>query len=400
VRVLHINDYSSGGGAEVHISATMDLLRADGIEVDLFTSEHVPSHRMTAKRYINNRICRQALRTRLREFRPDVAHLHNFYHVLSPGILSELDSHRREHDHAMHVVMTAHDYHLVCPNSGGSWFKQRGRASQPIDSARMRSSGYLLTRRWDHRGVTYSSLKLAQHIWNYRLLQRQRSIDMVICPSRFIQRLIRASGIRTMYLPHAAPHLTSNNLTARGVELRLAFAGRVEPEKGLVEFFRMLPVDFAGSLIIIGEGHALNACKTVVQQRGLGKIVRFMGRLPHEQTMTAIAECHVLVLPSLCLENCPMSLVEALAVGTNILTCDMGGMAEIVHAAGVGYVFAPGDQHSLKSALDSIIQAHQTRRLNDFDVTRFLSERSERAYLDGLLQAYDRTFNGVLSGAA
>ena len=95
-----------------------------------------------------------------------------------------------------------------------------------------------------------------------------------------------------------------------------------------------------------------------------------------------------------------MSLVEALAVGTNILTCDMGGMAEIVHAAGVGYVFAPGDQHSLKSALDSIIQAHQTRRLNDFDVTRFLSERSERAYLDGLLQAYDRTFNGVLSGAA
>ena len=159
--------------------------------------------------------------------------------------------------------------------------------------------------------------------------------------------------------------------------------------------------------MVIGEGHALNACKSVVQHRGLGSQVRFMGRLPHEQAMGAIAECHVLVLPSLCLENCPMSLVEALAAGTNILTCDIGGMAELVQTSGVGFVFTPGDEHSLKRALDNIMAAHHEGRLNSFDASRFLTQRSDESYFEGLLQAYvgvagrdpAHSSTGILSGA-
>jgi glycosyltransferase involved in cell wall biosynthesis len=217
-----------------------------------------------------------------------------------------------------------------------------------------------------------------------------------------MQRMIRSAGIRTMYLPHAAPHVPSASHASRASELRMVFAGRVEPEKGLVEFLQMLPTDFVGTVMIIGEGHAINRCKSTVQHRGLGMQVRFVGRLPHDQTMSAIAECHVLVLPSLCLENCPMSLVEALAVGTNILTCDMGGMAEIVETAGIGYLFTPGDAQSLERALDEIIAAHRQDRLNTFDASRFLMQRSEQAYFDGLLQAYrgEPTTASVLSGAA
>ena len=41
--------------------------------------------------------------------RPDVVHLHNFAHQISPSILDVLD------EYAIPVVMTMHDYKLACP---------------------------------------------------------------------------------------------------------------------------------------------------------------------------------------------------------------------------------------------------------------------------------------------
>src|SRR5437773_212327 len=121
MRILHVNDYpiEDGGGAEVMLARTLRLLRADGADVSLFTVADLPDRRLTVRRYLDNPVARQALAERLRCFRPDVVHLHNYYHVLSPGILVELERYRSQRP--LRIVMTAHDYHLVCPNSGGNW---------------------------------------------------------------------------------------------------------------------------------------------------------------------------------------------------------------------------------------------------------------------------------------
>jgi glycosyltransferase involved in cell wall biosynthesis len=116
--------------------------------------------------------------------------------------------------------------------------------------------------------------------------------------------------------------------------------------------------------------------------------VKFTGRLSHEKTMMMIAQSHVVVLPSLCLENCPMSLIEALAGGANVLTCNLGGMKEIVEASGVGFTFNPGDLSSLQTALNDITQSHAQGTLNAFDASAFLADRREDAYLRGLMAVY------------
>src|SRR5438094_10343440 len=86
-RVLHINDYpaEAGGGAEVVMSRTMMLLRQAGVLVDTFTCNDLSDQRRTPWRYISNSEACNALTVKLQAFRPDVVHLHNFYHVLSPG---------------------------------------------------------------------------------------------------------------------------------------------------------------------------------------------------------------------------------------------------------------------------------------------------------------------------
>jgi glycosyltransferase involved in cell wall biosynthesis len=386
VKVLHINDYSTSGGAEVQMAVTVRMLRDAGIEAESFTIDDVPANcrRLTPRRYIDNPQARLALRRRLDELKPDVVHLHNFYHVVSPGILAELRRYRGR------VVMTAHDYHLICPSAGACWYRRRGSKPQLADFSKLGSMRYLFSRRWDHRGAAHSLLKLAQHVWNYRIRRRQRVIEVMLCPSRFIERIMRNAGLPATFLPNPVAVARTPTAQKPAGKLRLAFAGRVEPEKGLAELLESLPLDFDGSLTIIGDGSEVQRCRRICDLRKIGDRVIFQGRLKHDETVAVIAASHVLVLPSLWWENCPMSLLEALACRTNILVSDLGGMKEIVSTSGVGFVFSPGDPDSLAAAMNRIEQDHRTGTLNQFDASEFMRERNETNHLRQLLDVYRR----------
>lgn len=124
-------------------------------------------------------------------------------------------------------------------------------------------------------------------------------------------------------------------------------------------------------------------------------VVDFVGRRTRDETLSIISESHLLVLPSVWVENSPLSLLEALAVGTNILVSDFGGMKEIVECAGVGFTFMPGRPPSLVEALDRVVDCFGRGTLNGFDVSRFLAERNEQAYLDRLIRAYHRQWSAL-----
>jgi glycosyltransferase involved in cell wall biosynthesis len=385
-RVLHVNDYPAEdlGGTEVLMARTLGLLRQAGWDARSFTRADLPKPRLTPFRYLNNRVARRALRQALAEFAPEVVHLHNFYHVLSPGVLAELASYKRQM--GTRVVMTAHDYHLVCPNSGATWY--RHGEPMPADLNRVRSWPYLLSRRWDRRGRTYSMMKLAQHIWNYRRTDRRVVIDLVISPSKYLAAAIARSGRQCLWLPNPNPPLLTKR-PQRPAELTLVFAGRIEPEKGLVRFLAMLPADFPGRFLVLGEGVDRPAAEALCNRRGFGPRVAFLGRRPHAESLDIIAAAHVLVLPSCWDENYPLSLIEALAAGTNLLVADRGGMREIVEDAGVGYRFQPDDAGSIAEQVQAIQQARSAGTLNSFDASAFLAGRDEATYLKGILMAYE-----------
>jgi glycosyltransferase involved in cell wall biosynthesis len=396
-RVLHINDYppDAGGGAEVIMNRSVSLLRERGVEVDVFTSADLPDSSITPMGYLDNASARRALDAKLRAFEPDVVHLHNWYHVLSPGILDTLAQHK--HRRPMRVVMTAHDYHLVCPNAGGCWFRWFGGTRESIDEQRL-SLTSIATRRWDERTIVHSWLKAAQHAWNYRWHKRQRVIDLVLCPSRFVERLLASTRLPTCWLPHPAPAVSAV-LTQRDQPLTFVFAGRVEPEKGLREFLELLPDDFDGRMTVIGDGSDLTRCNAICETRGWHDRVAFLGRLSHERTLQEIARCHVLVQPSRVLESYGLTLIEALAVGTNLLVTDRGAAREIVDESRVGFLFNVDDGIALRERLNDIRNRHRDGSLNRFKIADFLSSRSENSYVKQLLQHY-RTLQKVVRRAA
>jgi glycosyltransferase involved in cell wall biosynthesis len=58
-----------------------------------------------------------------------------------------------------------------------------------------------------------------------------------------------------------------------------------------------------------------------------------------------------LVMPSLCYENFPLALVEALACGLPVIASRLGAMAELIEDGHTGVLFEPGSPEDLAAKI-------------------------------------------------
>ena len=199
---------------------------------------------------------------------------------------------------------------------------------------------------------------------------------------------IRAANVRPTGLPTCGcPPGASVNGSRRGTWC-FVFAGRVEPEKGLVEFLLQLPNDFDAMLNVIGDGSDLQRCRAICEARNCQNRVQFLGRLSHPETLVEIGRAHVLVQPSRVLETYGLTLIEALAMGTNLLVSNRGAAREIVDDASIGYLYDVNDSACLAERLNEIRSGHSAGTLNRFDASAFLAARDESAYVTSLVGIY------------
>src|SRR5690606_6570289 len=77
----------------------------------------------------------------------------------------------------------------------------------------------------------------------------------------------------------------------------------------------------------------------------------YLGYLPLNDIMNRMASAAFLVLPSVCYEGFPRTLVEAFASGMPVIASRMGSMAELVVDGRTGLLFNPGDAADLASKI-------------------------------------------------
>ncbi|MCA9296505.1 MAG: glycosyltransferase, partial [Phycisphaerales bacterium] len=223
-----------------------------------------------------------------------------------------------------------------------------------------------------------------------RICARQRVIDVVMTPSRFLAGLLEQRGLRTVLVRNPIPMERPARSTRPSDALHLVYAGRLAPEKGVREFLRQLPAHLPLRVHIIGDGPDEEACRSCVERRTLIDRVTFHGRLSHDEALARIAAGHVLIMPGRCHENAPLVVFEALAQGTNVLLARRGGLPEIVEDLGVGMLFEPEDPAALTAALTALVQQHEAGTLNDFDVSALLGSHMEWNWSDTMLTIYGR----------
>lgn len=186
-----------------------------------------------------------------------------------------------------------------------------------------------------------------------------RRAARVLCPSRYLGELAVAWGVepgRVTVLENATPELgvlaSRDDARARlGLSgALLAFAGRLGPAKALdVALHALARVDGVG-LVLAGDGPERAGLEALAGELGLSDRVRFAGALPREDVLALYRAADAALLSS-AWENFPHSVVEALSVGTPVISTAVGGVPEVVEDGVNGLLVPRGDVDALANAI-------------------------------------------------
>jgi glycosyltransferase involved in cell wall biosynthesis len=155
--------------------------------------------------------------------------------------------------------------------------------------------------------------------------------------------------------------------------------GHLQPYKRfplLVEAFAQIAHDPPArerQLVLAGRpanAIALHAIEWMIRAHKLEDRVILTGAVPHASVGSLIAGCEFFIFQSTC-ENCPNTLIEAMAGGVPIACSNMGPMPEIAGDAVLFY--DPNDRHSIAGAI--------LRMASDASLRSDLSKRSEKRAL-------------------
>lgn len=399
-RLLSINSYHyRRGGADAVYLDHAALMESLGWENAFFSMHHPANAPSPWSRYFVDEIqfghhytfaqkivkatkvvysfeAQRKLRALLADYRPDVAHLHNIYHHLSPSILSTL---KRA---GVPAVMTAHDLKIACPNN-----KMLNRTGV---CERCKGGRY-------HQAVRYrcvqdsfaASAIVATESYLHRWLDSYRAnLDRIVVPSRcFIDKFLEWGWPKALftYVPNFVDAARFQPAYRPGEYF--VYFGRLAVEKGIATLIRAAAA--AGTpLKLVGTGPVEAELKALAAQ--LGAPVEFAGYQTGAALHALVAASRAAVLPSEWYENSPISILESFALGKPVIGARIGGIPEMVHDRETGWQFASGSVAELAARLGEAQRAPPAELERMGRAARALVERefSRARYVESILTLY------------
>jgi glycosyltransferase involved in cell wall biosynthesis len=277
----------------------------------------------------------RTLRAEVRDFRPDVVHLHSSFAGLVGRIMLRTIPARPR------IIYCAH---------GWGFDIQGSTARQKIAAA-----------------VERVLAPFADTIVAISDYERQRGIDIGIAPRRIVTV---ANGLADLPPP-------PSRVTREGPR-HMLFVGRLDKQKGfdtLIEAVRSL-----GDKIALGVVGA----SVVGDQSAIGKLpdnVSLLGWMNEAQIQQELAKAALVVVPSRW-EGFGLVALEAMRAGRAVIASDVGGLPEVVDNGVTGLLLPPEDPAALRSALIETSEdqlaamgaAGRARFLDRFTIDRTVGE--------------------------
>ena len=350
MRILLSNKiYSRGGGASIYTLNLEELLRDKGHDVAFFAMEHplaldskwskyFPSEvnlKSTASklrfipRCLGDRETASKFKSMLEEFRPDVVHLNNIHSQLSP-VIAEI-----AHKRGCRVVWTLHDYKLLCPRYD---CLRNGKQSCEACFYDKRN---VLRHKCMKNSLPSSVIAYCEALkWNRATLEA--CTDAFICPSLFMKTKMEQGGFDARKLHHLCNFIDVSQCERKRYDERddyYCYIGRLSHEKGvktLTEVASHLPY----KLVVVGNG-PLSGELTRASN------IEYAGLKDWEGVKRIVSHARFLVIPSEWYENNPLSVIEALSLGTPVLGARIGGIPELIDKGTDGLCFESGNEEAL-----------------------------------------------------
>ena len=402
MRVLLVNKflYKKGGDA-ISTLATGELLKSYGHDVCYWGMQHPlnPEYEYS-KFFVNNvdyhnkSFFYEKLRISLNmlysfeakrkfekvicSFKPDVVHLNNFAHQISPSILNLTKQ------YSIPTVMTMHDYKIVCPSYT---LRNNGEICEKCAGQRYYNCFF---NKCTHRSAWKSMLNTIEMYLHHKFLRIYDLIDVYISPSKFMQAKMLEMGLKKD-VEHVSNFAVLNKLQPNyeASENSIVYFGRLSSEKGL----NLLLDSVKGldlQLKIIGEG----PLRTVIDQRLKDENihnVKLLGYKTDNDLYDEVKRSIAVVVPSQWYENNPRSVIESFALGKIVIGAKIGGIPELINNNQTGFTFKYNSSKELHQCL-SQLKTNKDQIIEMGKNARAFAERnfSSEIYYDKLMKVYSR----------
>ena len=280
------------------------------------------------------------------DFRPDIVHIHNLHYAIGPWAIRAIK------ETNIPIVMTLHNFRLLCPSASlfyrGDIFTKSVYENFPWSAVRQR----VLDNSYSKTFLT------AFTYWTHRKLGTWNKVSKFIVLSDFAKSLFAQSTfpVSTDRFIVRANSLDTTASLSEKARHGFVFIGRLSEEKGIVpllQAFSTLPYD----LSIYGAGPQQNIAEEYTHKF---QHIHYHGHQPVEVLQQALQEAEALIVPSVCYEGMPLTIIEAYAQGTAVLASDIGVLTKMILPLYTGLHFKPNNAQDLAQVVHEWVSLDQT----------------------------------------
>lgn len=303
-----------------------------------------PAALRSAAGIIYSREVKRYLGRLLDRVRPDIAHGHNIYGHLTSSVLDIM------HDRGIPAVISLHDYKILCPNYQ---FLHENRICEDCKPHRYYEA---VRKRCVHGNLIYSSIYAIENYFNNLFSKYRRKVTKFVAVSRFIRDKFIEYGYppdQIVFIPNFID--VAGYEASYGHKKYFLYLGRLSGEKGistlLKAFEKLDRTDYR--LVIVGDGPLKDELQAQARLFAPDRI-QFTGFLSGAALADAVKNSSCVVVPSEWYENCPMSVLEALAYGKPVIGAKIGGIPELIEDRTDGWIFESGNVEDLARKMDAV----------------------------------------------
>ncbi|MBI4681433.1 MAG: glycosyltransferase family 4 protein [Nitrospirae bacterium] len=344
----------------------------------------IPAGLKVLRRTIYSRGAKKKIKALIKHEKPDIAHLQNIHHHITPSIVHVLKK------HGIPIVWTLHDYTLICPNTS---FLAHGRICERCCKRKFFWPVFIKCKKDSYLASLMTSIEASLH----EILDVTMFVDSFLAPSEFLRKKFIEYGFNEANLLSLGYFI--DDIAAHEEQMGdfYIYVGRISEEKGVKTLIdAALKVASDGSdrfnvnkLKIVGGGPLKAEMELYAKSKGAQNVVEFLGHKSHEEVIALMKKARFIVVPSEWYENFPYVILEAFACGKAVIGSRIGGIPELVvdHETGLSYV--PYDSDDLSSKIKNLLDNPDMTVKMGENARKFVKEKlnAEKHY-EKLMEIY------------
>lgn len=353
MRILLVHSYyQQPGGEDVVFEAEKKILKDAGHQVFSYSI----SNNLLKKENRLKIICKlfwnhqtyKKLRRLISKVRPDVAHFHNIFPLMSPSVYYACAAEK------IPVVQSLHNPRLMCP--AGSFYRAGSLCTKCLGKAFAWPGIYYKC----YHNSYLQTTGLASMVFLHRFIHTwQNRVGIYIIFTNFYKKLFIQGGIpvnKIMIKSHSIQPDPGKRITNGQYAL---FIGRLDPEKGirtLINAWEKVANPKNEYLLLIrGEGQLKAELEQFIKKNHMHSI-RFINRLNSKELMDLIKNSCFLVWPSEgYFETFGLVAVEAFACGVPVIAAKTGVLTNFIADGKTGLHFQPGNAIDLAGKIEWLL---------------------------------------------